>query len=215
MSIAYVLQRRFGWFHRTATNQFWLDVHLMTGIVGPLFIVLHSALRLTTWVSIPFWSMTAVVLSGVLGRYLYTLVPGLTVSHDLAVLEQRRRVSDLAAEHPEAARRAQADMEAETGRAERSWQVGLLVLLGWVVLDDLRRFVARRRLARALRGHCPGRVARRLVRAVDRVVFYERRKVLAPRSKALLKAWKRVHIPFSLVLLVTMTVHIAIALGLA
>ena len=49
---------------------------------------------------------------------------------------------------------------------------------------------------------------------MDRVVFYERRKELAPRSKALLKAWKRVHIPFSLVLLVTMLVHIWIALEL-
>ena len=34
LSMAYLLQRRFGWFHRTATNQFWLDVHLMTGTVG-------------------------------------------------------------------------------------------------------------------------------------------------------------------------------------
>ncbi len=58
----------------------------------------------------------------------------------------------------------------------------------------------------------PPRRGRPPVRAVDRVVFYERRKVLAPRSKALLKAWKRVHIPFSMVLLVTMLAHIAIAL---
>ncbi|MBK9037292.1 MAG: 4Fe-4S binding protein [Myxococcales bacterium] len=215
LSMAYVLQRRFGWFYRTASNQFWLDVHLMTGIVGPLFIVLHSALRLTTWVSIPFWSMSAVVASGVLGRYLYTLVPSLSARHDLAILEQRRVVSDVAVDHPEAARVAQVDMEAETGRAERSWDVGLVMLLGWVLWDDLRRMLARRRLRRQLRGHAPGRVARRLVRAVDRVVFYERRKVLAPRSKALLKAWKRVHIPFSMVLLVTMLVHIAIALRIA
>ena len=214
LSMAYVLQRRTGWFHRTASNQFWLDVHLMTGIVGPLFIVLHSALRLTTWVSVPFWSMTAVVLSGVLGRYLYTLVPSLTASHDLAILEQRRLVSDVAADHPAAAATAQLELEREASHAERSWQVGLALLLGWVLLDDLRRYWARRRLRRALRGDAPRAVIRRLVRAVDRVVFYERRKVLAPRSKALLKAWKRVHIPFSMVLLVTMLVHIGIALGL-
>jgi hypothetical protein len=35
LSMAYLLQRRFGWFHRTATNQFWLDVHLMTGTRPP------------------------------------------------------------------------------------------------------------------------------------------------------------------------------------
>ena len=46
------------------------------------------------------------------------------------------------------------------------------------------------------------------------MVFYERRKELAPRGKALLKSWKRVHIPFSFALLVTMLLHIAIALHL-
>jgi hypothetical protein len=45
-------------------------------------------------------------------------------------------------------------------------------------------------------------------------VFFERRKELAPRSKAILKSWKRVHIPFSVLLLVTMLIHIAIALNI-
>ncbi|MEZ4402560.1 MAG: 4Fe-4S dicluster domain-containing protein [Kofleriaceae bacterium] len=214
LSMAYVIQRRLGWFSRTATNQFWLDVHIMTGLVGPLFIALHSALRLTTWVSIPFWSMTAVVASGLLGRYLYTLVPSLTSKHDLAILAHRRQVSDLAPDYPAAAATAHAAMEAEVGRAERSWNIGLVMLLGWVFVDDLRRYGARWKLRRALRADAPRAVVRRLVKAVDRVVFYERRKVLAPRSKALLKAWKRVHIPFSMVMLVTMVAHIAIALGL-
>lgn len=45
-------------------------------------------------------------------------------------------------------------------------------------------------------------------------LIFERRKELAPRGKALLRSWKRVHIPFSVVLLVTMLAHIAIALHL-
>ena len=53
-----------------------------------------------------------------------------------------------------------------------------------------------------------------MARRIDRVVFCERRLQLAPRSKTLLRAWKRVHIPFSMVLLITMTVHIVIALEL-
>lgn len=215
LSMAYLVQRRLGWFSRTATNQFWLEVHLMTGTVGPLFIALHSALRLNTWVSVPFWSMVAVVLSGVLGRYLYTLVPSFSSKHDLAILRARRLVADSAAEHPEAATWAHEAMEAEAGRAERSWEVGLWRLLAWIAADDLRRLVAGRRLRRELARQAPRPVARRLAAAVDRVVFYERRKVLAPRGKALLKAWKRVHIPFSIVLLGTAAAHIAIALGLA
>lgn len=212
LSMAYLLQRRFGWFHKTATNQFWLDVHIMTGIVGPLFILLHSALRLTTWVSIPFWSMAAVVISGVIGRYLYTLVPALTSRHDLEILEHRRAITELASDHPAAGDYAYQIMEREAARAERSWEIGLVPLLVWVMTDDLRRMWARRRDRRALKRLAPRGIARRIARRIDRVVFYERRKELAPRSKALLRSWKRVHIPFSMVLLVTMLLHIAIAL---
>jgi len=214
LSIAYPLQRRFGWFHRTATNQFWLDVHLMTGIVGPLFIVLHSALRLTTWVSIPFWSMACVVISGVLGRYLYTLVPSLTSRHDLAVLAHRRAIAELAIDHPAAGDHAVRVMQREVRRSEAAWEIGLVPLLAWVLADDVRRLWTRRRDRRALGRLAPRRIARRIARRIDRVVVLERRKELAPRGKALLRSWKRVHIPFSLVLLVTMLAHIAIALHL-
>jgi Fe-S-cluster-containing hydrogenase component 2 len=214
LSMAYLLQRRFGWFGRTATNQFWLDVHLMTGIVGPLFIVLHSALRLTTWVSIPFWSMTAVVLSGMLGRYLYTLVPSLTSRHDLEILDHRRAITELGTSNPAAANYAYQVMEAEAARSAAVWDIGLVPLLGWVMADDVQRMWTRRRHRRALARLAPRSIARQIARRIDRVVVFERRKELAPRGKALLRSWKRVHIPFSIVLLVTMLAHIAIALHL-
>jgi len=214
LSMAYLLQRRFGWFYKTATNQFWLDVHLMTGIVGPLFIVLHSALRLTTWVSIPFWSMLAVVISGVLGRYLYTLVPSLTSKHDLEILDHRRAITELAKDHPAAAAHAYQVMDREAQRSATVWEIGLVPLLAWVMADDLRRIWTRRRDRRALARLAPRKLARQIARRIDRVVFFERRNELAPRGKALLRSWKRVHVPFSVVLLVTMLAHIAIALHL-
>jgi len=214
LSMAYLLQRRFGWFYKTATNQFWLDVHLMTGTVGPLFIVLHSALRLTTWVSIPFWSMVAVVISGVLGRYLYTLVPSLTSKHDLEILDHRRAITELAKDHPAAGDYAYQLMDREAQRSATAWEIGLIPLLVWVMVDDLRRMWTHRRDRRALARLAPGKIARQIARRIDRVVFFERRKELAPRGKALLRSWKRVHVPFSVVLLVTMLAHIAIALHL-
>ena len=214
LSMAYLLQRRFGWFSKTATNQFWLDVHMMTGIVGPMFIVLHSAMRLTTWVSIPFWSMVAVVISGVLGRYLYTLIPGLTSKHDLDVLEQRRAITELAKDHPAAGDYAYQIMDRETQRSEKTWEIGLMTLLFWLLFDELRRGWAQRGYRRALRKLAPRKIANPIARRIDRVVLFERRKELAPRSQTLLRSWKKVHVPFSIVLLVTMVAHIAIALRL-
>jgi hypothetical protein len=141
-------------------------------------------------------------------------VPSLSSKHELAILAHRRAVGDLAKEHAAAAHYANVVMDREAQRSAQAWRIGLLPLLGWVVVDDLRRMWSRRRDRRALRRLAPRRIARAIAGHVDRVVFYERRKELAPRGKALLKAWKRVHIPFSVVLLVTMVVHIAIALAI-
>ena len=215
LSMAYLLQRRFGWFKRTASNQFWLDVHLMTGTVGPLFILLHSAMRLTTWVSIPFWSMVAVVISGVVGRYLYTLVPAMSSKHDLSVLEHRRAITELAKDHPQAGDLAYQIIEEENERSERAWNIGLVALLLWILFDDIRHLWMRASYRRRLRALAPPPIARKIARRMDRVVFFERRKELAPRGKALLHSWKKVHVPFSVVLLVTMLLHIVLALHLA
>jgi len=74
----YPIFRRIKLFRWLASNTMWFDFHLMAGTVGPMFVILHSAIRLDTWVSAAFWSMIIVVVSGFLGRYLYTQVPGLS-----------------------------------------------------------------------------------------------------------------------------------------
>ena len=156
--------------------------------------------------------MVAVVASGVLGRYLYTLVPSLTSRHDLEILDHRRAITDLGASYPAAADYAYRVMDREAARSTSAWNIGLVPLLGWVLADDVQRIWTRGRHRRALTRLAPRSIARRIARRIDRVVVFERRKELAPRGKALLRSWKRVHIPFSLVLLVTMLAHITIAL---
>ena len=89
-----------------------------------------------------------------------------------------------------------------------------MTLLFWLLFDELRRGWAQRGYRRALRKLAPRKIANPIARRIDRVVLFERRKELAPRSQTLLRSWKKVHVPFSIVLLVTMVAHIAIALRL-
>src|SRR5688572_13580308 len=57
----YPIFRRISFFRWMASNTMWFDFHLMAGTVGPMFIALHSVLRLDSWVSAAFWSMVIVV----------------------------------------------------------------------------------------------------------------------------------------------------------
>ncbi|MDQ3300973.1 MAG: 4Fe-4S binding protein, partial [Myxococcota bacterium] len=87
IAAVYPIFRRIKMFRWLASNTMWFDFHLMAGTVGPMFIALHSVLRLDSWVSAAFWSMVIVVISGFLGRYLYTQVPELSSGVELEELD--------------------------------------------------------------------------------------------------------------------------------
>ncbi len=72
--------------------QFWMRVHVICGLLGPLFIVLHGGVKLPSgFIGIGFWCMTLVALSGFFGRYLFGYFPqtaqGLRV--DIKAAQQR------------------------------------------------------------------------------------------------------------------------------
>lgn len=53
----------------------WLEFHIFLCIVGPMFVLFHTAFKFGGIVQISFWSMVAVVLSGVAGRFIYIQIP--------------------------------------------------------------------------------------------------------------------------------------------
>jgi len=53
----------------------WLSLHVFTGLVGPFMVLLHTSWKFDGLAGIATWMMVLVVFSGILGRYLYSLVP--------------------------------------------------------------------------------------------------------------------------------------------
>ena len=53
----------------------WLRFHMVTGLVGPYMVLLHTAMRFKGLAGLAMLLTVIVVLSGVIGRYLYTAVP--------------------------------------------------------------------------------------------------------------------------------------------
>lgn len=53
----------------------WLEVHVFFGIVGPVLVTLHTALKFNGVVSVGYWLMMTVWSSGFIGRYLYVRIP--------------------------------------------------------------------------------------------------------------------------------------------
>jgi len=209
----YPIFRRIKVFRWLASNTMWFDFHLMAGTVGPMFIALHSVLRLDSWVSAAFWSMVITVVSGFLGRYLYTQVPELSSGVELEELDHERAFQK--ARPILTVPMAEIDRELAEQRAKAqkvAMSPSVLRALWWLIFQDIGRIprtMARRgRLAqlqvdRATRNDLARRAARMIVIA--------RRQVVAPKAQLLLHSWKKVHVPFTILLTAFAAAHIWIS----
>ena len=60
---------------RWGSTASWLKFHMVTGLVGPYMVLLHTAMKFNGLAGLAMLLTVVVVVSGLVGRYLYTRVP--------------------------------------------------------------------------------------------------------------------------------------------
>jgi hypothetical protein len=209
--LLYSLRKRVRFLRHLGSLSKWLDWHIFLGVYGPLFIVLHSSLKVGGLVSISFWSMLTVALSGVFGRFLYLQIPRSRSGHALTLgqIEEARESLATALKElaPKAAERLpELDrVAAETVQRERSL---IRLALGlpwqsWRLRRTIRRLLATWGLEPALR--------RRITGLAIAEANLHRRMLLLGRLQRLFHYWHVFHKPFAIIMYCLMVVHIAVA----
>ncbi|MFN8632097.1 MAG: hypothetical protein U0838_17800, partial [Chloroflexota bacterium] len=75
-NLLYLARRRFARFKALGSMRGWLQWHVASGILGPLLVILPSALTMRTAIAtISSASLGVLVATGIIGRYLHHLVP--------------------------------------------------------------------------------------------------------------------------------------------
>lgn len=206
----YPIFRRIKLFRWMASNTMWFDFHLMAGTVGPAFIALHSVVRLDSWVSAAFWSMVIVVISGFLGRYLYTQVPELASGAELEELDHERFFQVYRPRLTVPMAEIDRELAVQRANAQRVGQSpSMLVALWWLIFQDIGKYP--RTLARRGRLAQLGvdrKTRNDLARRTGRMIVIARRQVVAPKAQLLLNSWKKVHVPFTVILTGFAVAHI-------
>jgi hypothetical protein len=71
--LLYPLRKKYASWQRLGTVAGWFKWHMILGIVGPLLIVFHSGFRISaTNSAVAMLTLALVVVSGIIGRYLYS-----------------------------------------------------------------------------------------------------------------------------------------------
>src|SRR5512140_2763644 len=86
---SYMASKRFRSMSRMGLLKHWLEAHIFMCTLGPILILFHTAFKFGGLVAVSFWSMVAVFLSGIIGRFIYIQIPRSIEGRELTLSEVR------------------------------------------------------------------------------------------------------------------------------
>lgn len=191
----------------------WLRFHIFTGLVGPYMVLLHTSWKFNGLAGIVTALTFAIVISGIVGRYIYTAVPRTADGTEVEAGELERQIaaSEAGLQHwldtqPEAAR----DFFPYLERLSVAPQTGLTLVLGrtWAEWSYRLRWG---RQVRRMKGMSRTQ-ARELAQLLRRQRALRRQQASLLMARRLLATWHAVHIPIGMVLFTAAFVHIGAAI---
>jgi hypothetical protein len=214
--LLYSVRKRRRIFHSAWPIKRWLDLHILMGIMGPLYIILHSSFKLNGIVSISFWSMIAVALSGVLGRYIYAQIPRGIQGNELSLQEVENLDQDLG-------RTLTEKFNLDAYQIRRLQTLGMhkdyegrslvRILIG-IFIDDLlfmlRRPFLRRQIKYVVK--LSGRELKQVQKMSRQKSVLKRRLVLWQKIHHIFHYWHIIHKPFAIIMYLIMLIHVAITI---
>lgn len=85
--LIYIARKKYGFMEQYIRVKYMLEFHIFLCTLGPIMVLFHTSFKFGGIVSIAFWSMVAVVLSGVVGRYIYLQIPRSIEGNELSLQE--------------------------------------------------------------------------------------------------------------------------------
>ncbi len=91
----YMARKRWRSLSRIGVLKYWLEFHIFMCTLGPILVLFHTAFKFGGIVSVSFWSMVAVFASGIIGRFIYLQIPRSIEGRMLSLYEVRQLRQDL------------------------------------------------------------------------------------------------------------------------
>lgn len=191
----------------------WLNFHIFTGLVGPYMVLLHSSWKFNGLAGITLLLTVIIVLSGFVGRYIYTAVPR---SVDGAEMGASSLEDEIAATDQELQRWLSAQSDRRTLKLAQRLSAlsevsgaGAGIIFGRA-LSDLRFRLAWQREKGRLGPEVHGQMSQ-LEGLFKRRRQLRRQVASLAMARRMLALWHAVHIPIGMVLFTAAFIHIVAA----
>ena len=210
--ITYSSRKRLRAFWKIGSLSVWLEFHIVLCLVGPVLVIYHTTFKAGGVAAISLWSMLAVAGSGIIGRFLYVQIPLNIRGTEMTREELQNRLASLRSTltATEAGSRVMAIIEEQFGNlrtpgtlAETISTMLRLRRIRARTLKEITTSLRRRQVdpetSRIIREHAAEQVSLHqksmLLKQVERVFFY----------------WHAIHLPFTIIMFITLAAHVAVA----
>ena len=209
----YIARKRSKSLARFGRLKYWLEFHIFLCTLGPVMVLFHTTFKFGGIVSIAFWSMVLVVLSGVIGRFIYLQIPHTIEGRAMSLNEVKAMQTDLG-EFLKSSNQLDENSYAavmEATRPIKSERKGNLIA------SMVSGYFQGQRNLRQLKGTLAGYgISRTDMRYIVKMVRHEmslnNRIERLQTMQNLFRYWHVAHLPFALIMLVIMIFHVIITL---
>ncbi|MCB0804361.1 MAG: hypothetical protein KDC05_01110 [Bacteroidales bacterium] len=208
----YMARKRYRFLAKFGRLKYWLEFHIFLATLGPIMILFHTAFKFGGIVAISFWSMVAVFLSGIAGRFIYLQIPRTIEGRELSLNEIRNMKEDMdevlqnSKTLDEESRNLIINITTRRNTASGGFFSGLVKNY----LEDKKSIGEAKRILRAK--SIPADERKNIIQIIKNETSLNRKIERLTTMQNLFKYWHVVHLPFALVMLIIMIIHIIVAI---
>jgi len=209
----YMARKRFRSLSKLGSLKYWLEFHIFLATLGTFMILFHTAFKFGGIVSISFWSMVAVFLSGVIGRFIYLQIPRSIEGRELSLNEIRDMKSDLGTILKNNYSLDDVSLQTIVDSADRSNysegnEKGSNIISKYLTdrkaIHKVKSILKKNRLSRE--------EYKNVLRLVSNEISLNRKIERLNTMQNLFKYWHVIHLPFALIMLVIMIIHVIVTI---
>lgn len=207
----YIARKRYNFLSKVIRLKYLLEFHIFLCTLGPILILFHTAFKFGGIVSVSFWSMVAVVLSGVIGRFVYIQIPRTIEGRALTLNEVKGMKSKLSATIKSSMNMDESlkdQIKAFTSaHDESSTSTGFVAQY----LENRRAIGTISKSMKKKKVHHKQRAS--VVKLLKEEIALSYKIKRLQTMQRLFRYWHVAHLPFALIMLVILIIHVAVTLS--
>ena len=211
----YMIRKRYRKFFNVGYLKHWLEFHIFLCSVGPVLVLYHTAFKFGGIVSVSFWSMVLVVLSGVVGRFIYLQIPRSIQGQELSINELNSMKEKLALRIRSVLSEDSATLiEFERiSSSDRYKSFKLLTSIGFFIRDYFNTKQLMKLFRKRMKLLGLSKTEREeLIDAAKSEIVIARRIALLRTFQKLFHWWHIFHLPFAISMFVIMVIHVIVTI---